>query len=350
MESKIKEIAKLTEEQFLKMATNAVLVDYPTYSVLKITKTAEKVITPYGSTVIELTINVRVEKPTGQKVTKKITVYQFEDGNNKVSPHANKTWTEYTVDEMLALELVNPVYDIDPKEVKANIEREKAEKAALKVKQANEREQKEIVKQIEWEITYGKIKTKPRTPKQLKSSFKKFSADNMEEAKLFLTEEGVELLEQIQEELALPVIVRNNSKSVLKSINNKLVLEICEKFEKTFEEEAEDFKYAVREFLLRDEDDKKFYEKYPHRLEATINNILESNKFKLFMQIRSRLHDLDIQAIEMETFDIAARGFEGKWNIILNGGQEKSFFARAIIVDGGYVRTHYRYISSLTNK
>ncbi len=91
----------LTNAQKLKLVTNAILTDYPKESVLRITKEVKKTHIPHGiGKVTETRINVRVEKPTGKKATRKVMVYEHE-GKNLVN--LDTSYNRHTIGSLLSM-------------------------------------------------------------------------------------------------------------------------------------------------------------------------------------------------------------------------------------------------------
>jgi len=350
------ELNNLTAAQKLTIVTNAILTDFPKESVLRITKEVTKTHSPFGRELTETRINARVEKPTGKKATRKIFVRKFEGGELWV--HLDTGYNRHTIEGLLSMELVNPIYNIDAKDIAANIAAEKAVEAERKAEAIKQKEIKSIIDEINYNLSPRAIsRGYSRSPKQLKTSFKKYANEVMEEAKLSLDDKGMELLSKVQKELALPVIEKNNCASLLATVTNCNVLAVCKELEVTFEEESEElYARALAWFKKQDAARKKectkegytFYPMSEKRMESNARYVVESNKFKLFGCVIRNLGKYAIESVERLSFDSYVQGFQGIWLLTMQDNSTLTFNARSIIAEGYHVCRHYRYIGTVT--
>ena len=348
----LNELYGYNETEIEKIATNITLTEYPSEQVTKITKIETVWMDDWGKIIknvsewggrksIVTIVNVRTTNKFKKSKTRKVslrTATQYRE-----HPIATlDSWTQYKLDESLALEVVNNNYDHITKEMAESlIEMDKIEKAEAKA----QKEKEDSIKNIVGEINYNLRCRNPRSPKQLKTSFKKYDNELLEEAKLQLSEEGSELLSEVQKELALPVVDKSNPKSLLKTVTNTNVVELCEEIEKTFDSESEEYRRRAIEWLRKQE---RFEKASDRMIESEADYIVASNKWKLFGCIIRNLGQYDINSINKVFFKNGPQGFEGVWKLTLGDNTTRNFNARSIIASGYHVCTHYRYIGTVT--
>jgi hypothetical protein len=348
----IVELYGYNETQIGKIATNVTLTEFPTEQVTKVTKIQTVFMDDWGKIIknvsewggrktIVTIVNVRTTNKFKKAKTRKVRLYTATNYRNY--PVARlESWDEYKLDEYLVLELENNNYDHITKEMAQSlIEMDKIEKAEAKAQKQKE----DSIKKIVGEINYNLRSRNPRSPKQLKTSFKKYDNELLEEAKLQLSEEGSKLLSEVQKELALPVVDKSNPKSLLKTVTNTNVVELCEEIEKTFDSESEEYRRRAIEWLRKQE---RFEKASDRMIESEADYIVASNKWKLFGCVIRNLGQYDINSINKVYFKNGAQGFEGVWKLTLGDNTTRNFNARSIIVYGYHVCTHYRYIGTVT--
>jgi len=346
------ELYGYNETEIKKIATNITLTEYPSEQVTKITKIQTVWMDDWGGIIknvsewegrksIVTIVNVRTTNKFKKSKTRKVSFRTV----NEYREHPIATldsWTQYKLDESLVLEVVNNNYDHITKEMAQTlIDMDKIEKAEAKAQKQKEDSIKNIVR----EINYNLRCRNPRSPKQLKTSFKKYDNDLLEESKLQLSEEGSNLLSEVQKELALPVVDKSNPKSLLKTVTNSNVVELCEEIEKTFDSESEEYRRRAIEWLRKQERFEKASDKI---IQSEADYIVASNKWKLFGCVIRNLDKYDINSINKVSFNNGPQGFEGVWELTLGDNTTKKFNARSIIVYGYHVCTHYRYIGTVT--
>jgi hypothetical protein len=354
-----------TDKEYSLAATNLVISIFPQEQVTKVTKIAHVYVESWGkisdepseyTTPLTL-VSVRTDNKFRKPKTRK--VYVHTDRINWDTPQpitiATEGFRAITVDEALQLEVVNNDFSTISKEQgQVNWELQKIADAEAKI----EAKKQEAIKKIVGEIEYNCDPNSRyiRSPKQLKTSFKKYSADLLDEAKLQLNPKGLELLNAVIEELALPIIEKNNSKSLLATVTNCEVLKVCEDLEKTFEEEsAQLFEDALAHFIKKDLENKKwcadnnrhYYKKSEAQLRYDAQYVVESNKFKLFGCVIRNLGQYPIASVDRDYLESGVNGWEGSWTVTMEDESTKTFHARSIIAEGYHVCRHYRYIGTI---
>lgn len=355
-----------TDKEYSQAAKNLVLSIFPTEQVTKVTKIAHVHVESWGEI-----------KEVSTEYTRPMTLVSVRTDNKyrkaktrKVYIHTNKVLWEtpepitmsvdgcrpITVDEALNLEVVNNDFSsISKEQGKVNWEMKKIEDAEAKAEEKRQEAIKKIVGEIEYNLYIAKPQYR-RSPKQLKSSFKKYSAELLDEAKLQLKPQGIELLEKVIVELALPVVEKNNAKSLLATVTNCEVRKVCEDLEATFEEEsAQLFEDALAYFKRKDlenkqwceDNNRRFAPKSEKHLKMDAEYVVESNKFKLFGCVIRNLEKYPIVSVERVYLDSGVKGFEGSWTVTMEDNSTKTFHARSIIAEGYQICRHYRYISTL---
>ena len=354
-----------TDNELSTAATNLVLSIFPTEQVTKVTKVAHVHVESWGGikevannyTTPMTLVSVRTDNKYRKPKTRK--VYIYTDRINWETPEPITMSVEgcrqITVDEALNLEVVNNDYSTISKEQgKVNWEMKKIADAEAKAEEKRQQDIKKIVGEIEYNCdVQSRFK---RSPKQLKTSFKKYSSELLDEAKLQLDPKGLDLLNAVIEELALPVVEKNNSKSLLATVTNCEVRKVCEDLEATFEEEsAQLFEDALAYFKRKDLENKKwcaennrhYYPKSEAQLRYDAEYVVESNKFKLFGCVIRNLGQYPIASVERDYLESGVSGWEGSWTVTMNDGSTKTFHARSIICEGYQICRHYRYIGTI---
>jgi len=357
-----------TEDAIKQIAKNVTLISFPDLQVTKITKIKTAWFHTWGEEIkgnvedvseyhrsLQTIVSVRTMNCFKKAVTKKVYINKSEAQGNV----ARADFKNFTFEEALALEVLNNNFDSITKEQGlANYEMYKQDLENEKKEEKRQKEIKSVVDEVNYNISPRAIsRGYSRSPKQLKTSFKKYSADVMAEAKTRLDEKGADLLQKVIVELALPIVEKGNPASLLATVTNCNVLAVCKELEVTFEEEsAELFESALAWLKKQDELrgkelEKKGYIHYPRsekHLEANALEIVEANKFKLFGCVIRNLGQYPIENVKRISFESYVQGFQGMWKMNLEDGTTKTFHARSIIAEGYHVCRHYRYIGTVT--
>ena len=332
-----------TDKEYATASTNLVLSIFPTEQVTKITKVAHVHVESWGEIKEVATegcrpmtlVSVRTDNKYRKAKTWKVYIH-----TNKVlweTPEAITMSVEgcrpITVDEALELQVVNNDYSTISKEQgKVNWELKKIADAEAKAEEKRQEAIRKIVGEIEYNCdVQSRYK---RSPKQLKTSFKKYSSELLDEAKLQLNPKGLDLLNAVIEELALPVVQKNNSKSLLATVKNCEVRKVCEELEATFEEDsAQLFEDALAYFKRKELENKKwcadnnkhYYPKSEAQLRYDAEYVVESNKFKLFGCVIRNLEKYPIVSVERDYLENGVSGWEGSWTVTMNDASMKTF-------------------------
>ena len=361
----LNEIYGKTETQIKTIASNMVITCYSNEQVTKVTKIDIQETSLWGDKITDenrdcfkevfvvTIVNVRTMNNFKKAKTRKVRIYTHYEGETKVSID----WTKMTLDEALNLEVVNPNFDNLTKEQgQRNFELDQIAKAEAKAEELREKQITAIVDEINYNIADWVVaKGSNRSPKQLKTSFKKYTSEVMEDAKISLDEKGVELLEKVQFELKQPKGA-NNPASLLATVTNCNVLKVCKELEETFEEEAEKYYHDCLSWLIKEETKReeeaekgefRFFPTPLSSLKAKAEYMVASNKYKLFGCVIRNLGQYPIANVERTFFRNNIQGFEGEWSLMMEDGTMKTFDARSIIAEGFHVCRHFRYIGTV---